>query len=137
MPARKDFSEQLRFNLVEVGAFVRQDQQHIGPFAQRQLDNCALQYLHRDKVTPIIFEHSCESVSYFTAENMWRQTIFLNSNVPYRSGRDRDPCGSSAQPSLWWFHQHETPATWSSLAEKLSSSCLNRHIQRTHSGTAQ
>lgn len=49
MPVRHDISAQLGLYVLEVGPFMRQDQQHVGPFAQRQLHNCALPYLRGNK----------------------------------------------------------------------------------------
>lgn len=49
MPVRHDSSAQLRLYVVEVSPFMRQNQQHVGAFAQRQLHNCAPPYLHGEK----------------------------------------------------------------------------------------
>lgn len=48
VPGRHDICAQFRLDVTEVGPFMRQDQQHVGSFAQRQLHNCAPLYLHHN-----------------------------------------------------------------------------------------
>lgn len=49
IPARHDVCEQLGLYVTEADSFMRQDQQHVRPFAQRQLDNGAPPQLQSTK----------------------------------------------------------------------------------------
>lgn len=49
VPVRQDINAQSRLYVIELGLFMRQHQQHVGPFAQRKLHNCAPPHLHGHK----------------------------------------------------------------------------------------